>query len=51
MVGMSKVRESLFTQVIILVNTILNHIDTKAILPTYEGSCMICTPKCYRKLR
>ena len=32
------------TQVIIWVNTILNHIDTRAIWPRYEGSCMVYTP-------
>ena len=30
--------------VIIWVNTILNHIDTRAILPRYEGSIMVYNP-------
>jgi hypothetical protein len=38
-------RESLYTQVIIWGQyhgtTIQNHIDTGAILPGYEGSCMV----------
>ena len=37
--------ESLYTQVIIWVNSILNHIDSKAVLPRYEGSCMMYRPK------
>ena len=43
--GYLKVTESLSTQVIIWVNTILNHIDIRAILPTHEGSCIIYRPK------
>ena len=39
-----KMRESLYTQVIIWVNTILNHIDTMAISPRYEVSCMVYRP-------
>ena len=39
--GYVKARESLYTQVIIWVSTILNHIDTKAVLPGYEGLCMV----------
>ena len=31
-----KVGETLYTQVIILANTILNRIDTKMMLPTYS---------------
>ena len=38
--GYVKVRESLSTRVIIWVNTILNHIDTRAVLPRYAGFCM-----------
>ena len=34
-------RESLYSQIIIWVNTILNHIDTSIILPKYEGPCMV----------
>ena len=37
--GCLKVRESLYTEVIIWVNTILNHIDTMVILPRYDNSC------------
>lgn len=36
--GDVKIRESLYTRVIIWLNIILNQIDTKEILPTYEGS-------------
>ena len=43
--GYLKVRESLSTRVIIWVNTILNHIDIRAILPTHEGSCMVYRPE------
>ena len=32
--GYIKVRESLYTQVIIWINTILNHIDTRTIYPS-----------------
>ena len=39
--GYLKVRESLCTQVIIWVDTILNHSD----IVTYEGSCMLYRPK------
>ena len=39
------VRESLYTRVIIWVNTILNHIDTRGVLPRYEGSCMVYRPE------
>ena len=31
----------------IWVITILNHIDTKAILPKYKDSCMVYRPKWY----
>ena len=34
-------KASLYTQVIIWVDTILNHIDTRAILPRDEGSCIV----------
>ena len=47
--GYVKARESLYIQVIIWVNTILNHIDTKAILPSYEGLCMVYWLKWYWK--
>ena len=40
-----KVRESLYTQVIIWINTTLNHIDARGILPRYEGSCMLYRPE------
>ena len=36
--GYVKVRESLYTQVITWVNTILNHIDIREILAKYESS-------------
>ena len=47
--GYVKVRESLYTRVIIWVITILNHIDTRKIVHTYEGSCMVYGPKWHRK--
>ena len=43
--GYVKVSESLYTLVIIWVITILNHIDTRTILPRYEESYMIYRPK------
>jgi hypothetical protein len=42
-----KVRQSLYTYVIIWVNTILKHNDAKTISPNYEGSCMVYKPKWY----
>ena len=39
--GYVKVKESFYTRVIIWVITILNHIDTTAILPRYEDSCLV----------
>ena len=43
-----KVRESLHTWVIIWINTIPNHIDTREILPRHEGFCMVCRPQMYQ---
>ena len=40
-----KVRESLHTRVNIWVNTILSHIDTRAILLRNEGYGMVCRPE------
>ena len=40
-------RESLYTQVIVWVNTILNDDDTRAILPRYKGTCMVYEPEWY----
>ena len=34
-------RESLYTQLTIWVDTILSHIDTRTILPRYEDSCTL----------
>ena len=34
-------------RVIIWVSTILNHIDTKVILPRYRDSCLVYRPKSY----
>ena len=48
-VGYVKARESLYTRVIIWVDTILYHINTRAILPRYEGSCMLYRPEWYWK--
>ena len=39
--GYVKVREILYTRVIIWVNAILNHVVNKAILHMHESSCMI----------
>ena len=47
--GYVKVRKSLYTRVIIWVNTIPNHIDTRVILPRYESSCMGYRPEWYWK--
>lgn len=44
--GCVKVRESSYTQLIIWVNTILDHIDAQLILPMYEGSCIMCVCVC-----
>ena len=41
--------EYLYIRVIIWVNTILNHIDTRVILPRYENFGVICKPKSYQK--
>ena len=44
--GYLKEGESLYaTRAIIWMITILNHIDTRAALPRYEGSCMVYRPK------
>lgn len=45
--GYIKMTEALYTQLIIQVDTILNHIDTKTILPKYEGPLMVYGPKWY----
>ena len=45
--GYVKVRDSLYTRVIICVNTIVNHIDTRVVLPRYESSCMVYRPEWY----
>ena len=47
--GYLKVKNSLYTRVIIWVNTILNYLDTRTILPRYERSYMVFKPKWYRK--
>ena len=39
--GMSRYENLLCTGVIIRVNTTLDHIDARASLPMYEGSCMV----------
>ena len=46
---MWRLREPFYTQAIIWVNTILNHIDTRAILPRNESFCMVYRPKCHKK--
>ena len=45
--GYVKVRESVYIQITIWVRTILNHIEISAILPKYEGSCMVYRPEWY----
>ena len=47
--GSVKVREFLHTRVIIWVNTILNHIDIRVILPKYEDPCMVYVREWYQK--
>ena len=47
--GYVKVREYLYTQVIIQVNTILSHIDTRGVLHRYKSSCMVYRSNWYRK--
>ena len=39
--GYAKVKVSLYTQVILWVNAILDHIDTTMFLPIYGGPCMV----------
>ena len=36
-VGYAKMRDSLYPHVVIWVNTILNHVDTRATSPRYES--------------
>jgi hypothetical protein len=43
-----KVRESLNTQVITWIKTILNHFNTSIILPRYEGICTVYIAKWYQ---
>ena len=43
--GDAKMRDSLYARVIVWVNTILKDIDTRAILPRYESSCIVNKPK------
>ena len=45
---MWRVREPFYTQVINWVNTILDHIDTRTILPRNEGFRMVYRPKCHK---
>ena len=44
-----KAREYLYAWVVIWVNTILDHIDTEAILLKYESSCIVYRPEWYQK--
>ena len=46
--GYVKVRESLYTRVMIWINTKLNQFDTRASLPRYAGLCMVHRPNWYR---
>ena len=47
--GYVKVRESLYTRVIIWVNNMLDHIDSRAIFLGMNVSCMVYRPKWFRK--
>jgi hypothetical protein len=47
--GYIKVRESSYTCDIIWVSNVLKHVDTRAILPMYESTCMVYEPKRYKK--
>ena len=47
LVGMSSLTKSLHIQVIIMADTSLNHLNTKATLPRHEGSCMVYRPELY----
>ena len=43
--GYLKVREYMYTQIIIWVGTILNHTDARVIFPIYEGSFLVYKPE------
>ena len=45
--GSVKVREPFYNRVIVWVNTILDHIDARAILPRYEGFCLVYRSEWY----
>lgn len=45
--GYVNARESLYTQVIIRITTILNHIHIATTIPRREGPCMVCKPERY----
>ena len=47
--SVSRCENLLYTRVIIWVNTIQNHIDTRMIFSRYEGSCMVYRLEWYRK--
>ena len=49
--GYVKVREFLYTWIIIWVHTILKHIDTRVISPRYESYCMVYKPEWYQNQR
>ena len=49
LVGMSRWEALCILEFVIWVNTILNHIDTRVILPKYESSCMVHGPEWYQK--
>ena len=48
-VGYVKVREYFYTWNNIWVTAILDHIDTRVVLPRYEGFCMVYKPDWYQK--
>jgi hypothetical protein len=47
--GYVKVRESLYTQVMLWVNTILDHVGTIVVLPRHGSSCIAYRPEWYWK--
>ena len=48
--GYIKIRESLYTWVIFWINIILEHVETRVIIPRFEDSCMVYRPKwCQKK--
>ena len=48
--GYVKVKESLYTQFIMCINTILDHMDTREILPMYECYYMVYKSTILKKM-